>query len=124
MWFAHLPGALFVVIRDDFTQFPDHGLLGQAGARRFIMQAGMGARLETADQRGAAGQPGFAIARQRYESLATAKHSGAQPKRINTTRGAINKAAVRPVTVAVKDHGRGYHAALVWGAAGPRRTIS
>jgi hypothetical protein len=42
MGVAHLP-ALFVVIRDDFTQFLYHGLLGQAGARRFIMQAGMGA---------------------------------------------------------------------------------
>ena len=39
MGIAHLP-ALFVVILNDFTQFLYHGLLGQAGARRFIMQAG------------------------------------------------------------------------------------
>ena len=48
---AHLP-ALCVVIRNDFTQFLEQGMLGQAGGHRFIMQAGVGARLETAGKRG------------------------------------------------------------------------
>src|SRR5215510_7953496 len=47
---AHLP-AFLVVICNDFTQFLYQGLLGQVGTGRFIMQAGVGERLETADKR-------------------------------------------------------------------------
>src|SRR2546429_8781956 len=43
--------AFLIVIRNHFTQFLYQGLLSQAGTSRFIMQAGVGSRLETADKR-------------------------------------------------------------------------